>query len=257
MKTNATKRRLKEGTASYGVGMLWPSPEIAELMGGLGFDWLWLDLEHGPFDHQALYHTVRAADAVGLDTILRLPKPESPGDVLPFLEVSPMGVIVPHTQSAKDVDRAVQALKYPPVGTRSAGAMRGAGWGTETGFAAHANRETMVMALVEDEIGIENLDEILAVDELDAVVIGYGDLSLTMGRAKTDPEVRKVGRAAQEKVIASGKALQVTAQNGDEAREWIDKGALMVRCTMHTILQSAARRWLESAKNEASESRAA
>src|SRR5690606_35645116 len=106
----------------------------------------------------------------------------------------------------------------------------------------------LIMALVEDREGIDNLDEILSVDGLDAVVIGFGDLSLTMGYPMNHPEVLKVGIPAQEKVLASGKALQVTVQDGQQAAEWIERGALMVRFTAHTLLANAARSWLDSAK---------
>jgi 4-hydroxy-2-oxoheptanedioate aldolase len=247
MRKNQIKERIAAGIPSYGAGLLWPSPEIVDLMGGLGFDWLWLDLEHGPFDMNSLSHTVRAAEAAGVDTILRLPKIRDPEATLPYLETGAMGVIVAHTQTAADVEFAVKAVKYPPVGERSAGVMRGASWGAKSDFYRHSNDQTMIMALVEDREGIDNIDEILAVNGLDAVVIGFGDLSLTMGHPKNHPEVLKVGVPAQEKVIASGKALQVTVQNGREAAEWIEKGALMVRCTMHTILTTAAKSWLAAA----------
>lgn len=245
---NRVKERIAQGEPSFGVGLLWPSPELAELMGALGFDWLWLDIEHGPFDLNALYHTVRAADSVGLQTILRLPKTQNPEDILPYLEVGATGMILAHTQSGEDVRQAVRAATYPPTGERSAGAMRGAGWGTVQDFYKKYNDQFLMMALVEDEVGLENLDDILAVDELDAVVIGFGDLSLTMGHPRGHPEVLKVGTPAQQKVLESRKALQVTAQDGREARMWIERGALMVRCTMHTVLSKAAATWLDEAK---------
>ena len=250
MRTNRIKQRIASGTPSFGIGLLWPSPEIVDLVGALGFEWLWLDLEHGPFDLMSLSHTIRAAEAAGMDTIIRLPQSRDPEAMLPYLETGAMGVIMAHTQSAEDVEFAVSAVKYPPVGQRSAGTMRGAGWGADSGFYEHFNRESMIMALVEDEVGVGNLDSILAVDGLDAVVIGYGDLSLTMGHPgnKGHPDVQRVGLAAQERVLASGKALQVTAQDGKEAAEWIERGALMVRCTAVTILTAGLRPWLADAK---------
>lgn len=248
MRKNCVKERIAKGEPSFGVGLLWPSPEIAELMGGLGFDWLWLDLEHGPFDLSSLYNTVRAADAAGLETILRLPKKANPEDILPYLEVGARGVILAHTETADDVRQAARAATFPPRGERSAGTMRGAAWGSVDDFFRKFNDEFLLMALVEDQKGIANLDDILGVDELDAVVIGFGDLSLTMGHRRSDPEVLAIGTLAQEKVLASGKVLQVTAQSGEEARQWIERGALMVRCTMHTVLSMAASRWLFEAK---------
>jgi 4-hydroxy-2-oxoheptanedioate aldolase len=253
MEATGLKRRLELKQPSYGVGLLWPSPELVELSGYMGFEWLWLDIEHGPFDLSSLTHVVRAAEASGMDTIARIGHTRDPEAVLRYLETGIAGIIVPHTRTREDVEFAVQATKYPPVGIRSSGQFRPARWaaaGRDPHFYERENRRSVVMALVEDEEGIENLDEILAVDGLDAVVIGYGDLSLTMGYPgeKSHPDVLRVGLEAQRKVLASSKALQVTAQDGAEARDWLDRGALMVRCSLQSILIPAMQGWLTRAR---------
>ena len=253
MRKNATKQRLKNNEPSFGMGLLWPSPELAELAGSLGFDWLWLDVEHGPFDLQALSNVVRAAESVGVDSIARIAKTRDPEQVLKYLETGIMGVIVPHAKTKEDIEFAVDAVKYPPVGHRSAGVMRPAGWGSRpsAGHYAASNEETMVMALVEEVEGLENIDEMLSVPGLDAVVIGFGDLSLTMGHPgeKNHPDVMRVATAAMDKILASDVALQVTVQNGEEAREWVQRGSLMLRCTMQQMLVPALKNWLQVAKS--------
>jgi len=253
MNTDGLKERLKKGKPSFGVGLLWPSPELVELCGFLGFDWLWLDVEHGPFDLGTLSHVVRAAELSGMDAIARISNDRNEEQVLKYLETGVAGIIMPHVRGKEDVEFAVQAVKYPPVGIRSSGGLRPAQWSVGSGpsYFDRTNDKTVVMALVEDEEGLENMDEILSVEGLDAVVIGFGDLSLTMGHPadKNHPEVLKVGTEAQEKILASDKALQVTAQNGAEASEWIKKGALMVRCSLHQKLIPTLKNWLEEAKS--------
>jgi 4-hydroxy-2-oxoheptanedioate aldolase len=253
MRKNFVKEKMRAGEPSFGVGFLWPSPETVEFCGHLGFEWLWLDLEHGGFDLQTLSQVVRAAEVSGLVPIGRLPQTDDPELVLRYMERGLMGIITSHTRSKEDIEFAVSAVKYPPVGMRSAGSLRSADWGLTQPFAEYcdaSNRETMVMALVEDQEGIDNLDEILSVDGLDAVVIGFGDLSLTMGYPgqKSHPEVLAVGRAAQEKVLASDKALQVTVQDGEEARQWVKDGALLLRCSVQKILAKACTTWLQEAR---------
>lgn len=252
MRQIATKRRLAAGEPSYGVGMLWPAPELVELCGHLGFDWLWLDLEHGAFDLQALTQVVRAAEATGMDTIGRVSHTRDRDQILRYLETGLSGIIFPHVTSAEDVRFAVDAVKYPPIGSRSAGLFRPGGWGPGARpgrYYDDANSQTIVMALIEEEEGVENLDEILSVEGLDAAVIGFGDLSLTMGHpgAKDHPDVQRVGGGGQERILASDVALQVTVQDGGEAKEWIDRGALMVRCSLQQVLAPALREWLVSA----------
>lgn len=253
MQTNRLKDRLKAGQASLGVGMLWPSPELVEFCGFLGFDWLWLDVEHGPFDLSVLTHVVRAGEVSGMDTIARIGHTRDPENVLKYLETGITGVIFPHVRSKEDVEFIVDAVKYPPTGIRSSGQFRPARWGAggaNPDFYPSENDRTVVMALIEEEEGIENLDDILSVEGLDAVVIGFGDLSLTMGHPanKGHPDVKRVGEAAQERVLASGKALQVTVQDGAEANAWIARGALMARCSLQQMLAPTLRSWLGAAR---------
>lgn len=253
MRKNMVKERLKRGEPSFGVGMLWPSPELVEMCGHLGFQWLWLDVEHGPFDLQLLSNVVRAAELSGMETIARVASTNNPADILKVLETGVTGIIYPHVTGKKDLEFVIDAVKYPPDGIRSAGYFRPTGWGPLAGsdYYNRSNQETMVIALIEEIEGIQNIDEILAVEELDAVVIGFGDLALTQGHPgnKNHPDVYNPGTAAQKKVLSSNKALQVTVQDGKEAGEWVKKGALMLRCSLQQVLAQTLDQWLSLAQS--------
>jgi len=254
MRTNLVKANIRAGRPSFGIGTLWPSPELAEYCGHLGFDWYWMDLEHGAFDLPSLANTVRAAEVSGMVPIGRLPKSRDLEFVLRHLETGLMGVIVSHTRSKEDVEFIVRAVKYPPIGERSAGAMRPANWGhtqSSADYYAASNEETLVGVMVEEMEGINHLDEILSVKGLDMVVIGFGDLSMTMGHPgeRDHPEVREIRKRAHAKILSSGKALQVTAQNGEAARQAVkEEGALVVRCTGPYLLATACKAWLKAAR---------
>lgn len=250
---NPIKDKIQSRQPSFGVGMLWPSPELVELFGALGFEWLWLDLEHGSFDLQALSNVVRAADATGMVTVGRLPKTRDAATLLRFAETGLRGVITPHVHTREDVEWVIDALRYAPRGSRSAGMMRASGWGfgsTSAAFYEEVNDQLLILALVEDVAGLEHIDEILKIDELDGVVIGFGDLSLELGRPgqKAHPELLALGDAAWRKVVESGKVLQVTAQTVDDVQRGLDAGALMLRCSAHAVIGGAAKGWLDGAR---------
>lgn len=251
---NPLKANMRNGVPSFGSGIRWPSVELAEFCGFCGFEWLFIDIEHGQFDLESLANVVRACELSGMVPIARIAKPTSHEQVLPYLETGVMGIILSHAETKEDIELIVDAVKYPPLGKRGAGMVRPARWGhgiTSLEYAEYANRNTMVIALVESEPGIENLPEILAVPDLDAVVIGYGDLAVKMGiSGKKDPRMKEIGKRANALILESGKALQVTVQDGDEARKAVEEGALLVRCSSQELLSIAAHDWLKKARGE-------
>jgi 4-hydroxy-2-oxoheptanedioate aldolase len=223
MRKNLVKDKIRNGKPAVGIGLLWDSPDLVEFCGYLGFNWIWLDGEHGRFNSYNLWDTIRASEVGGIIPIIRAPT-NDPKLFLNYFEAGMMGVIVPHVNTREDMATAVKAVKYPPLGERSSGAMRPARYALSDhrkDYFQRANEETMVIALIEEPEGIDNLDEILKVDGLDAVVIGYGDLSMNLGYPgeKEHPEVQKLGRRAREKIVNSDKWLQETVQDPVEARK--------------------------------------
>lgn len=251
---NSTLGQIRNSEVSLGAGLLWASPELAELFGAMGFDWLWVDLEHGAFDLNRLTDVVRAADAYGTPVIGRLPKVSDAGHILRYAETGLAGFITPHVQSREDVEFVLSAIRYPPLGIRSQGLMRRSGWGQLDAdeYYTAANKEIIVLALVEDMCGVQNLESILAVEDLTGVVIGFGDLSMELGHPtdKEHPELIAIRDKTWRQVVDSGKVLQVTAQTPSAAAYAVRMGATMVRLTAHTVLANAAREWVGAARAE-------
>lgn len=174
-------------------------PALIELVGYAGFDFVVFEHEHGLRNYESLQHLIRAAQHAGMYTMVRIA-----GSDLSFIErvldAGADGVLVPHVKTAEQARAIVQAAKYPPAGTRGEGyARRGHIWDLgpqNREWQLKANEETVVMALIEDPEGVENIEEIVKVPGLDAIQPGPGDLAVQMGKDSLfDPEVvEAVGR---------------------------------------------------------------
>lgn len=257
---NPVKDKLRAGQPAYGMLVHWPSPEIVEVSAHLGYDWVWIDIEHGTYDPYMMAHINRAAEAAGIVSIARIPKTNQRSQILGYMETGFKGVLSAHTQSKADVEFIVDAVKYPPVGKRSAGAMRGAKWGLAAPSPEYyeaANRETLVMALVEEPEGIENIEEIVSVPELDAVMIGPGDLSLALGiPGQVDhPETVRLRQKAEEAVLKAGKALMVITYADLELgkKAILERGAMLPVCSSQGLMVGAAKTYLQTLRSATEE----
>ena len=186
MRENLLKRRLEKSDICLGMQLFSGSPGLLEIMGYSGFDWVMIDTEHGPvgvLDTIALEHLVRASRASGITPIVRVTE-NNPKMVMKAFDAGAMGILVPHTKTKEDAVRMVQAAKYMPAGTRGVCHVTEAGDFGLMDLAEYlrvANDETMVMALIEDREGVENIEEIVAVEGVDAVMIGPFELSISLG----------------------------------------------------------------------------
>jgi len=249
--TSRIRNKLGAGEPIFGAGITWPSPELAELFGQLGFDWLWVDLEHGRFDLNDLAHVVRAAEAAGLFVVGRVPRGDE-AQLLRYAETGIEGFLCAHIEAPADIDAVVRTLKYPPVGQRSAGRARTGRPDDVDGpqYYQRINRDLLIIGLVESLPGIKNLQGILAHDQLDGVSIGFADLSFDMGFTgnRDHIEVQTLGGSAARQVVESGKVWQVIADTADEAEQAVEAGALMIRLNARSVLSRAAQGWLDRAK---------
>jgi 4-hydroxy-2-oxoheptanedioate aldolase len=208
--TNAMKATLLSGRPAIGLSVMIPSPQIVEMAGRLGFDWVLIDCEHGTINRETVELMAMAAQAGGTTPIARLAT-NSPDAILQVLEAGALGVQVPHVSTAAQARRAVEAVKYHPLGSRGlAAGTRPAGYGfggSAAEYVEASNRETLVCAQIEDTEGLANLREILAVPGIDVFFVGPSDLAQAMGYpGRTDvPEVRAAIDGAFRAILAAGK----------------------------------------------------
>ena len=210
MKANGMKEKLLAGEAVYGVSLMFPSPQMVEMIGALGFDWVLIDCEHGGISPESVELMAMAADAAGITPIAR-PCANSPEAILQVMDRGAMGVQVPHVNTADDARRAVESVKYHPLGSRGlGGGNRPTGYGQGEPvdrYVETANRETLVCVQLEEVEGIRNVDEILEVEGVDVLFIGALDLSQSMGvpGRPDDPGVREAVDRTFAKILGAGR----------------------------------------------------
>ena len=200
---NVVKQKIRKGELVLGTYCDPLNTALIELYGAVGYDFVVLDTEHGPYYGVAhCAHGVKTAEVAGLIPFIRVSH-NHPILIQKALEIGAYGVWVPHVESEAECQRAVRAAKYPPVGGRGAGGSAATQW-------AFANDNTMVTVLpLESKTAIENIDGTLSVDGLDMISLSVGDITFALGYPgqPMHPEVVKVRdrvwELCQEKGVAA------------------------------------------------------
>ena len=250
MPSTPFRSRLRDGEPLLGSIVTLPVPAVAEVVAGAGFDWLWIDMEHGPLDLLAVEGVLRARGmAAG---VVRAPA-NDPVWIKRILDTGCDGIILPHVNHAADARAAVDAAYYPPRGHRSFGVARAHGYGTRLQeFLAGDAPPPAVIVQIESAAAVAAIDEILAVDGVDAALIGPFDLSGSLGRLGdvAHPEVA----AAIEAVAAAGRArgvpVGIFAASAELARAYLGRGFSPVAVGVDAMLLSAAAGALRQAVTE-------
>jgi 4-hydroxy-2-oxoheptanedioate aldolase len=210
MRPNAMKARFARGEPAYGLNLMFPSIQLVEMIGRLGFDWVFVDLEHGAISIDRLDALTMAADAAGITSIVRPPANDAVA-IGQVLDRGAHGIQVPHVETADDARRAVSAAKFHPLGERGlAGGTRASGYGIgfkAAEFIESANRETLVCVQLEHRNAVENVERILEVEGVDVFFVGPTDMSLSFGHPGNfeAPEVRDAIAHCFERIRAAGK----------------------------------------------------
>ena len=249
------KAKLIANEPVFGVSVMIPSPQIVEMIGRLGFDWVLSDCEHGAISRETVELMVLAAEACGVTPIAR-PASNAPEAILQVLESGALGVQVPHVGTAAEARRVVDAVKYHPAGSRSlAVGTRSAGYGFNVSMAAYveqANAETLVCIQLEDEDSLRNLDEILRVPGVDVFFVGPSDLAQSMGYpGRPDaPQVRQAMEAAFARTVAAGRIPGSTGRTESWPGD-LQRGVRYFYTHLTTLLAGASREYLRIANRAA------
>lgn len=176
MPANAMSDRLKAGDTLLGLCVMYPAAGIIEGMGA-GWDFVWVDGQHGEMDYRAIVAALRSADLMGLTALLRVPTHE-PGLLGMYADTDPAAVMVPMVNNAEQAGRIVSALRFPPLGTRSYGGRRVI---DRNGRDYYRQRELLVVAQIETVEAAQNAGAIAATPGIDGLFFGPDDMKVQMG----------------------------------------------------------------------------
>ena len=244
MRTNTTKAKLAEGEVVFGAIITRYSPDLVEIFGAIGFDFVMIDCEHGPMNLDQVEHMVRAAEVFGITPIARIPNHHE-STVLRFLDRGLQGIIVPHVNTGEEADDVARAARYHPDGRRGMGGGRPHDYGigvSRDESTNWVNANVLVIPMIEEVEAVQNLDQILAVPGADVLHVAAGDLSQSMG-FPPQSEVRKVMSEVIPRVRAAGKNVGVGGNNPADAAgiaEFIKLGANFVTVSSQGLMRLAA-----------------
>ncbi len=235
MRVNKVKQALKEGKVQLGcsVSMI-RSPEITRILAAAGFDWTYLDSEHGGFDLETLQDLARAANDNGLCPIVRVAELHY-ALIARALDSGAQGVLFPRVESPELLAQAISWTKFPPLGVRGFGLQA-----THINYEnqsmpdviAHLNENTMVVLQIETITAMNRLDELLSVPGVDAVMIGPADLSISLGVPGQFEHPSMI--AAIEKIrdacLRHGVAPGIHVRYLKLAQYWRERGLTFLSC---------------------------
>jgi len=205
--------KAKSGCLPVGGVVTFTDPAVTEVLCAAGFDFLWVDGEHGIIDRKTAQDHVIAAQAHGVPVLYRVPSCDHT-EIKRIIDLDPAGVIIPMSMGAEDAERAVAACRYPVHGgTRGCGYRRGFAYGAADGAAylEDAKSNPLVVIQLEHISAVRDLDRMLAVPGIGSILIGPYDLTMSMGKpgAWHDPEVMAVFDESCRKIKAAGILLGV------------------------------------------------
>lgn len=233
MKPNPLRAKLAAGEVVYGT-MIQDvrSPSVGQIMARAGCDFVFFDMEHGPFDLPIIADMVKVTRLEGITPLVRVP-----GDAYEYLvrpmDAGAMGVMVPRIETKAQVERIVECLMYPPVGIRGLSADKGHNDFNAQGmweFAKEANSQNLIILQIEQEKAIENIDELLSVPGVSAAVLGPNDLAMSMRvyekdtLAALEPTIQIVLDSAKKHNIPCG----IHIGNLDWLIEWQRRGMQII-----------------------------
>ena len=240
MRTNTTKAKLAEGKTVFGAIISRYSPDLVELFGAIGYDFVMIDCEHGPMDLDQVEHMVRAAEVFDITPIARIPD-HADTTILRYLDRGVQGIIVPHVNTRDEADAVARAARYFPDGHRGVGGGREHDYGVKVSWddsARWINSQTLVIPMIEDTEAVENLDAILTVPGIDVLHVASGDLGQSMGNAPPT-EVRQLMRQVIPRISAAAKFVGIggnSPSNADGVAEFIKLGANFITISAWGLL---------------------
>lgn len=221
----------KAGRPLAGMWVCSGSPLIAELCAGSGLDWLLIDAEHSPNGLESILAQLQAIHGYPVQAMVRPPVNDTVL-IKQYLDLGVQNLLIPMVNTAADAQAAVAATRYPPHGVRGVGSAlaRAARWNRIPDYLARASETISVTVQIESTAAVEAVEEILAVDGVDAIFLGPSDLAASMGvlGQQEHADVRAAVEHCLKAAKAAGKPAGVNAFNPETARGYMASGAAFI-----------------------------
>ena len=256
MKKNIAKEKIKKGIPSIGTWVSSGNPLVCETLATSGIDWINIECEHSSIDLGELVHCFRAVEHSDIPVFVRVAGSD-PLIIKRVVDSGALGIVVPDVKNAEEAKRAVDACRYPPIGTRGIGATRPNA--VYPDYMDHANEEICVVIMIEDINAVNQIDSIMEVEGVDVVFIGPNDLAATLnvplGMNNQHPKhvdaVNKVLEAGKRHNIPTG----IHCGSPEEVIERIEQGFLWMPlmselALMRTSFLSSMKQIKENSKSE-------
>ena len=253
---NPVKSKLAAGEAVYGLTLTVASVDVAAHAACMGFDFLWIEMEHSPITLETLRHVVLATRGLPAVPIARVPVNET-WMAKRVLDAGVFGVIFPFTSTPQLAAQAVAACRYPPHGTRGSGPVLAKFcWpGGENRYHDSADANILVIAIIEQRQAVDNVEEIAATPGIDVLFIGTSDLSFSLGlRGEQDrPELREAIAHVANRAKRHGKYLGAPAWDRAQVARYREQGFQLFQANTELGLMALGARQILGERKAADE----
>lgn len=236
---NSIREKLNNGGCSVGSWMQLPNSSVAEIMGCSGYDWVAIDMEHGAVSVDQLPDLFRALELGDTLPLVRVAE-GSAKDCKQALDAGAGGIIVPMIETASQLEQTKNSCCWPPAGCRGIAFSRANMFGGMFQEYLEEAQSPLLIAMIETRTGLANINEILEVEGLDAILVGPYDLSASLGIAaqfghkKFKAALNKIGNAAKVKNIPLG--IHVVEPSVSELKSRISEGYQFLAYSIDSVM---------------------
>lgn len=233
--------RILNGEVVYGTFFKICSPDVVEMLGIAGFDFIIIDTEHGNFSPVDVANMVRVCENAGISAIVRVHMAIAE-DVLHALDSGADGVQIPSITNMDVAQQVCTSTKYYPEGNRGLSLTQRAAmygkWNKDMSYYDYSNSKTLVAVHVENCAMAEKVEELCKIPQIDVIFVGPGDLSQSLGKPGqlNDPEVVALIENIFQKVLSSGKKVGIFCGNPAAVKKYVDMGATYIAYSGDTTM---------------------
>jgi 2-keto-3-deoxy-L-rhamnonate aldolase RhmA len=243
LKPNKVKQALKRGEPVVGTMMSEArSPGFVWMIANTGFDFIFIDMEHGTYDLPLVSDMIKVARLAGIVPLVRVPD-LAYHLAATMLDAGAMGLMLPRVETREQAEQFVSFVKYPPAGVRGGTSRRGhtdyVGANPQE-LVGHMNEHTLVILQIERKRAVDDIDSLLSVPGVDAALIGPFDLTISLGEASAntpavDAAIQRVVDAARRHGVASG----IHTSDPATVLKWQRRGMTLLMCNSDLEFLSA------------------